>query len=227
MKKKGFTLAEVLITLGIIGIVAAITMPTLMTDTKYKQVGVKLAKFHTNLENAAKAYAAENESIETIDDFKRFINKSYSFKNIYTTNGNTPSNNANLAATKESGLVGSKNDFSQNYAVLKDDTKLAFSAANANEMDLDKYPEKKYGTPSFRVYFNPNVTGLPSSAQSIHTFIVTTTGNVVPIESSDDICTKELYMNNWIVKQEYYSPKASTTKQGGKDVDVPGACYKG
>ena len=31
MKKTGFTLAETLITLGIIGIVAAITLPTLIT----------------------------------------------------------------------------------------------------------------------------------------------------------------------------------------------------
>lgn len=39
MKRKGFTLAEVLITLGIIGIVAAMTIPTLINnvgDTQYK-----------------------------------------------------------------------------------------------------------------------------------------------------------------------------------------------
>ena len=33
MKKAGFTLAEVLITLGIIGVVSAITLPTLMSTT--------------------------------------------------------------------------------------------------------------------------------------------------------------------------------------------------
>lgn len=44
MKKKGFTLAEVLITLGIIGVIAAITLPTLMTDTTSAQIGPKLAK---------------------------------------------------------------------------------------------------------------------------------------------------------------------------------------
>ena len=32
--KRGFTLAEVLITLGIIGVVAAMTMPSLMRITK-------------------------------------------------------------------------------------------------------------------------------------------------------------------------------------------------
>ena len=44
MKKNGFTLAEVLITLGIIGVIAAITLPTLMSDTTSAQIGPKLAK---------------------------------------------------------------------------------------------------------------------------------------------------------------------------------------
>jgi prepilin-type N-terminal cleavage/methylation domain-containing protein len=43
--KSGFTLAEVLITLGIIGVVAAIVMPSVMTNYTYKTVGVKLSKF--------------------------------------------------------------------------------------------------------------------------------------------------------------------------------------
>ena len=42
IKKNAFTLAEVLITLGIIGIVAAITIPTLINnvqDAQYKTAG--------------------------------------------------------------------------------------------------------------------------------------------------------------------------------------------
>ncbi len=38
MKNYGFTLAEVLITLGIIGVVAAITIPNLITTYKAKQL---------------------------------------------------------------------------------------------------------------------------------------------------------------------------------------------
>ena len=41
--KKGFTLAEVLITLGIIGVVAAMTLPTLMQNYQ-KKVAVERAK---------------------------------------------------------------------------------------------------------------------------------------------------------------------------------------
>ena len=44
MKKYGFTLAEVLITLGIIGIVAAMTIPTLIAEQKKAQTVTKLQR---------------------------------------------------------------------------------------------------------------------------------------------------------------------------------------
>lgn len=50
--KKGFTLAEVLITLGIIGIVSAMTIPALMTNMRRKQATVKLKKFHSTMKQA-------------------------------------------------------------------------------------------------------------------------------------------------------------------------------
>lgn len=42
---KGFTLAEVLITLGVIGIVASLTMPTLLQNTKKSEATARLKKF--------------------------------------------------------------------------------------------------------------------------------------------------------------------------------------
>lgn len=50
--KKGFTLAEVLITLGVIGVVAALTLPNLLENTTNAQIGPKLAKAVTNFEQA-------------------------------------------------------------------------------------------------------------------------------------------------------------------------------
>lgn len=43
--RKGFTLAEVLITLGVIGIVASLTMPTLLQNTKKSEATARLKKF--------------------------------------------------------------------------------------------------------------------------------------------------------------------------------------
>lgn len=53
-KKHAFTLAEVLITLGIIGIVAALTIPNLMTNTKKKQYVARFKKTISTLSNAAR-----------------------------------------------------------------------------------------------------------------------------------------------------------------------------
>lgn len=49
--KQGFTLAEVLITLGIIGVVAALTMPMLIGNYQKKVTAEKLKKLYLNYEN--------------------------------------------------------------------------------------------------------------------------------------------------------------------------------
>ena len=59
-KKAAFTLAEVLITLGIIGIVAAMTIPTLITNHRNKQLQVGLKKAYSELQQALLMYQAEN-----------------------------------------------------------------------------------------------------------------------------------------------------------------------
>ena len=54
--------AEVLITLGIIGIVAAMTIPTLIQAGNNKDVEIKLKKFYVNINEALKFSEAENGS---------------------------------------------------------------------------------------------------------------------------------------------------------------------
>lgn len=67
MKKIGFTLAEVLITLAIIGVVAAITLPSLMADTTSAQIGPKLAKAVAMFEQANESLLNAN-SVDTLTD---------------------------------------------------------------------------------------------------------------------------------------------------------------
>lgn len=59
--KKGFTLAEVLITLGIIGVVAAMTIPTLVTNYQDKVMVNKAKLAYSQLNNALKLYASTND----------------------------------------------------------------------------------------------------------------------------------------------------------------------
>jgi len=57
--RKAFTLAEVLITLSIIGVVAAMTMPTLIQTQQRKEYSVRLKKFYSMMSQAI--LLAENE----------------------------------------------------------------------------------------------------------------------------------------------------------------------
>ena len=50
--KKGFTLAEVLITIGIIGVVAALTLPVLIANYRKNVVVERLKKFYTVMNQA-------------------------------------------------------------------------------------------------------------------------------------------------------------------------------
>ena len=62
--KKAFTLAEVLITLSILGVVAALTIPSLVNRQSEMAAQVKLKKAIANYENVAAVYMVENESTD-------------------------------------------------------------------------------------------------------------------------------------------------------------------
>lgn len=57
--KFGFTLAEVLITLGIIGVVAALTIPNLLAHYQKQQTVIKLKKIYSNLQQSIRMATEE------------------------------------------------------------------------------------------------------------------------------------------------------------------------
>ena len=60
IRRAAFTLAEVLITLGIIGIVAAMTIPTLIANYQEKQTVSRLTKAYATISNAYQMAKVEN-----------------------------------------------------------------------------------------------------------------------------------------------------------------------
>ena len=58
-RKFGFTLAEVLITLAIIGVVAAMTMPTLIQHFQKKSLETQTQRFYSMMSQAVKQYMAD------------------------------------------------------------------------------------------------------------------------------------------------------------------------
>lgn len=62
-KKNAFTLAEVLVTLGILGVVAAVTMPTLINNHQRKVHITQLRKFYTELSQASIRYMSDHNAL--------------------------------------------------------------------------------------------------------------------------------------------------------------------
>lgn len=78
-RKLAFTLAEVLITLGIIGIVAAITIPQLINNYKAKRLRTQFLKSYSTIQQAFKEMEADDVSTDpttynTLGYYKTFMN---------------------------------------------------------------------------------------------------------------------------------------------------------
>ena len=65
-KKAAFTLAEVLITLAIIGVVAALTLPTLIQNHQKRSLEVATQKFYSTMSQAIRQYMAD----QGVDDLR-------------------------------------------------------------------------------------------------------------------------------------------------------------
>ena len=232
--KSGFTLAEVLITLGVIGVIAAIVMPSVMTNYTYKTVGVKLSKFAAQLENATTAYVAQNDVFVSENSVVAdFVDNSFIYKNVndlYET-VNCSENTADAPVTNcPTGVTDADykywNIVSTSYPVkaatssvgkrlgaensrpvidLKDGTQIQpFTLPSYSEQDYIEVD--RVGEVMFGIAYNPNVQGLPQATQQAYGFVVTERGYVYPY--SLDACMEEIYSNN-------YQTKASTFKKDG------------
>ncbi len=74
-RKYAFTLAEVLITLGIIGVVAAMTMPALIQHYKKQEASAKLKKFYSMMSQAILMSEAHNGPISDWNHPERLADK--------------------------------------------------------------------------------------------------------------------------------------------------------
>ena len=90
--KKGFTLAETLITLGIIGVVAAMTIPTLMAIYQKKQAATRLKKAFSIIQQTVRLSQDDNGGLESWDTtlkgtdfFHKYIADYVKFTDEYTS----------------------------------------------------------------------------------------------------------------------------------------------
>ena len=74
IKKKGFTLAEVLITIGIIGVVAALTIPTLVNNYQTRSWNISSSNFEAKFGEALKIMNTQ-QSLSHLGTTERFVNE--------------------------------------------------------------------------------------------------------------------------------------------------------
>lgn len=80
--KKAFTLAEVLVTLGIIGVISAMTLPTLVKNHQRQVYVTQLQKVVTELSQAAEKATQDNNAI-SLDETKYNRNNANGAKNFF------------------------------------------------------------------------------------------------------------------------------------------------
>lgn len=131
--KAAFTLAEVLITLAIIGVVAAITIPTLITNYQKKVTVTKLRKIYSELNNVVKLSEVDNGPMEqwqypanytnSFDSIAPFIKKYYLpyFRSAKLIKSTEIGSDYNIFTEYEQNMFN-------NYLILADGTILSFFA---------------------------------------------------------------------------------------------------
>ena len=196
--KKGFTLAEVLITLSIIGIVSVLTIPSMVKYYKYKLYASALKKTYSQLVDAAQQ--AMNDEL-TNDFFKttsgsirngsRTEGAAYFLKNYFKIArencGNaSPSCVANVyTSTGGATMTGQK-------------TGWGYCAQNTNGVSfcMSNWPDAgNNGKAQVMVDINgqdpPNITGVDAFVMSI-----LSDGSVVDWSNNPDVCNTKQSSNN-------------------------------
>lgn len=153
--KKAFTLAEVLITLGIIGTVAAMTIPTLIHyfDKQQREAGVKKAQ--SVLSQAIAEMANDNGgSIKgTFSNNDGLINNLTSYVKAIKTCSGTPTQVKDCWGYPEAIYNGSPsydvaNNVARSYLVFNDGMSLKVSSSWSN---CDSLPANSGWTPNYNV----------------------------------------------------------------------------
>ena len=144
MKKLGFTLSEVLITLVVIGVVAAITVPTLNNNTKNEQFRVAAYKNTSVLNNAiSRDYAFNSSQIDDYSDENDLkVNFFYNHFNVF---------NGDIAASNDWG----DGIYAETSFYLTDGAKYGISEKITNNCDYD-VRKREENIPCFFVYVDTN-----------------------------------------------------------------------
>ena len=210
MQKSAFTLAEVLITLGIIGVVAAITIPSLVTNYQKHVVETKLARFNSTMNQAMRLSMADNGDpdswVERYHTYSyaetlEFVNTYFlPYMNILKMQSNSIKNGLDIIL-----LDGSMFQFS----IDVDGADIIYYINGKREINSRN---------SFSFQFSKRIdwsTKEVNSSNFIEPYILNWDGNISHLTSSGifrackkgctncGYCTKLIQLNGWKIPKDY------------------------
>ena len=197
---KAFTLSEVLITLVIIGVIAAITVPTLSANSRKEETTARLKKFYSTIQQVtykAKAdgndwdYWAE-EAIESVD--------------------NTPATSKEFAEKYVLPYIvyqSYKTVENRTYIYLNDGTYFTLKKGNCIDIGIDVNGEKKPNTggrDKFLFYYCPKSALAYTTSKIIPAMgkHIKTRGQALELcKNNRDTCSSLLLFDGWEFKEDY------------------------
>ena len=229
MKIRAFTMAEVLITLGIIGIVAAMTLPSIMTNYQKKVIATKLKKTYSILNQAFMQSQQVNgdfdtwpigEEIEDVDKYFNFYYKPY-------FNGVQICKNAKKCGYKSNLPWQNLSGKSVNWGLITDTTRVFFILNDGTTVFIPRNSTHSSGEPAYVNYLlmyvdvngykSPNVLG-----KDVFQFVMDKNNTIKPmcynktldyikthcakngdIDLSTNCCTALIMYDGWEIKKDY------------------------
>lgn len=210
-----FTLAEVLITLGVIGVVAAMTMPTLIQNHRKHEVVTKLKKVYSTVNQAIKLseveygsvydWAGTKHELTNVDDSVEWFNK-YIGKHLE--------------------IIKIQKDYENNcfYVYLKDGSILRFSyyiSDSTYYINQKAVDNPKGGINTFNFRWNPVLNETQKSNNSYkydgvatfepyayawdgtRDFLINRNGDNFACKTGGAYCAKLIQFDGWQIKDDY------------------------
>ena len=202
-KKKGFTLSEVLVTITIIGVIAAIAIPTLMNKYRTAEVESKLKKVFTTLSQASMNAQAVGydwglwaETANGSSNWNNADDAAYFYNNYLR-----PYVSTLKVETRGSSVV----------AILADGVELSVAKGACIQINADidgqkNGPESVYGKDEFIfLYCGTSTTDRPNSKIIPYGLYHNTTPEQAlnTYKSAPAKCAAAIMLNNWKVPKGY------------------------
>lgn len=243
-KRFGFTLAEVLITLAIIGVVAAMTIPTLLQNQAKKQYVTQLKKAYTAFTQATQLVMidegvtkladmnfVEASSIISDAEFNKFADKFKTVKKClqndtkcdYRFNaqgGINPDENIDVVATHKfitaDGIL---------FGFVLDAAGMGYSCKSGYSAGTYASTNKPLDTACMPIIIDVNGPKKPNrSGRDIFYFYILNDGNLYPVGGQSDIDCGMIQCNGFPSPNGYWKTAGGCSTQANGTITSPDSC---